>query len=109
MRIRRSTEIMRGASALGYAENSVFNCQIPVVPPSILTYDVTRKPSTSVHTDLRCDTQTIDAVGRMAPFPVGRMKRGTSENPTFHGARVTPRSSRKSVFLTPVMINGISS
>ncbi|MEL0611517.1 hypothetical protein [Marinomonas arenicola] len=46
MRIRRSTELMRGANALGYGENCVFNCQIPVVPPSILTYDVTRKPST---------------------------------------------------------------
>ncbi|MEL0622224.1 hypothetical protein V6238_03870 [Marinomonas arenicola] len=43
MRIRRSTDF----TAYMYDENFVFNCQIPVVPPSILTYDVTRKPSTA--------------------------------------------------------------
>jgi len=72
-RMKRGTSenpTFHGPTAYMYDENFVFNCQIPVVPPSILTYDVTRKPSTC---------------GRMTLSPVGRMKRGTSGNPTFHG------------------------
>ncbi|MEL0622223.1 hypothetical protein V6238_03865 [Marinomonas arenicola] len=43
MIIRRSTDF----TAYMHNENFVSNCQIPVVPPSMLTYDVTRKPSTA--------------------------------------------------------------